>query len=120
MLKLKFYVKYSILKIVKRFYLRFISKYQHHRRVITQGGTFMNEMKHVGNFLYQYLEDNTVSIAYMACLSNLAGQMLVHKRMDDKSKWTGQCIDGVYKGSLYIFLIFESIPEEDLVKVLQA
>ena len=81
----------------------------------------MIELKRVRNFLYQYnREDNTVAIAYMARISNLAGQALVHKKMDNKAKWTGQGVDGVYEGYLYTCLIFEGISEEDLVKVLQA
>ena len=78
------------------------------------------EMKHVGNFLYQYRDNGTVAIAYKAFVSNLAGQMIVHEQMDEKAKWTRYCWDMVYDGFRYAGLIFENISEDKLIQILQA
>lgn len=79
-----------------------------------------SEMKHVGNFLYQYRDDGTVAIASKAYFSNLAGQLLVHQQMEKKAKWTKLYCDMVYNEFRYAGLIFENIPEDKLIQVLQA
>ena len=79
----------------------------------------MDELKRVGHFLYQYQDDDTVVVAKISILSNLAGQSQVHEKMDGITEHTGSFRVVEYNNTLYTGVIFKAIPEDKLISTLE-
>ena len=77
-------------------------------------------IKVAGNFLYKYRGNGTVAIAKKAQLSNFAGQMEVNLKMEGVANRTGFNTGLNYNGMLYEGIIFEAIPEDELIRILES
>lgn len=78
----------------------------------------MGGYKEAGSFLYSYRRDGTIVVAYRGIISFTAGQQLVRKALYNVAKNTGAFCDVLYDGNQYIGLIYENIPEKQLVSAL--
>lgn len=77
----------------------------------------MGEIKEKGEFIYQYLGEGKVAIAYHN-LSHLLGPMVARAKMEGLAKYSDRIFDLKYGGVNYLAYIFEGIGEDELRAVL--